>query len=69
MVKMDKFGKMFFPKDIREKISDDEFEVFITDEKIELIPVKKPLDLFGTLKGIDKKHLDEHHGEDHDIAS
>ena len=66
-VRIDRFGKIFIPKVIRNRLSSDEFEVRIKKEKLELIPVKHPLELFGTLKTIKTKELDEIHGEDHDL--
>jgi len=45
----------------------DEFEVKIEKDKLELIPVKHPLELFGTLKSVKLKKLDEIHGEDHEF--
>ena len=39
----------------------------IENEKLELIPVKHPLELFGTLKSVKLKKLDEIHGEDHEF--
>ena len=68
-VKIDKFGKIFLPKSIRRQIQANEFEVHIEDEKVELIPIKEPLELFGTLKKTNKKHLDKIHGEEHDLGS
>ncbi len=68
-VKIDKFGKIFFPKRIRNLIQGDEFEVHILDNKVELIPVMKPIELFGTLKKTNKKYLDAIHGEEHVFGS
>jgi bifunctional DNA-binding transcriptional regulator/antitoxin component of YhaV-PrlF toxin-antitoxin module len=68
-VKIDRFGKIFFPKKIRKKMDSSEFEVRFKNKNIELIPVKHPLELFGTLKDLDKRKLklDELHGEDHEF--
>ena len=68
-VKIDKFGKIFLPKAIRRKITSSEFEVRFKKDRLELIPVKHPVELFGTLKDLHKKKLklDELHGEDHEF--
>jgi len=66
-VRLDRFGKIFIPKEIRKKMVADEFEVNFEEEKIELIPVKHPLELFGTLKSVSIKKLDEIHGEEHEF--
>jgi bifunctional DNA-binding transcriptional regulator/antitoxin component of YhaV-PrlF toxin-antitoxin module len=68
-VKIDKFGKIFLPKALRKKISAIEFEVHVKKDRLELIPLKHPLELFGTLKSIDTKKLklDELHGDDHEF--
>jgi bifunctional DNA-binding transcriptional regulator/antitoxin component of YhaV-PrlF toxin-antitoxin module len=66
-VKIDKFGKIFVPKTIRNKMVSDEFEVEIEKDVLKLIPVKHPLELFGTLKSVKFKKLDEIHGEDHEF--
>ena len=66
-VKIDKFGKIFIPKKIRKKMVSDEFEVKIEKDKVELIPVIHPLELFGTLKSVKLKKLDEIHGEEHEF--
>ena len=66
-VKIDKFGKIFIPKEIRKKMVSDKFEVKIEKDILELIPVKHPLELFGTLKSVKLKKLDEIHGEDHEF--
>jgi len=66
-VKMDRFGKIFFPKNIREKVPDNEFEVVIENDHIELIPIRNPLELFGTLRSVSTKKLEELHGEEHDL--
>ncbi len=68
-VKIDKFGKIFIPKKIRKQLVSNEFEVIIENDKLELIPVKHPLELFGTLKSVKLKKLDEIHGEDHDFTA
>ena len=69
MVNMHRLGRILIPKRIRQEIGADEFEMVLEGGKIELIPVKNPLEYFGTLKGIDIEELDEVHGEEHDIAS
>ncbi len=69
VVKLDKFGKIFIPKEIRDKIGATEFEIIVEEDHLELIPVRNPIELFGTLKKIDRKKLDEIHGEDHEFAS
>lgn len=68
-VRIDKFGKIFLPKKIRNKILSTEFQVILKKDRLELIPVKHPLELFGTLKDIEKKKLklDRLHGEDHEF--
>ncbi len=66
-VKLDKFGKIFIPKKIRMKLKAEEFEVVLNKGKLELIPVRNPLSLFGTLKNIDMRDLDEVHGEEHEF--
>ena len=66
-VKMDRFGKIFIPKEIRKKMVSDEFEVKLEKDKLELIPVNHPLELFGTLKSVKLKKLDEIHGEEHEF--
>ncbi len=66
-VKIDRFGKIFIPKEIRKKMVSDEFEVKIEKDKLELIPVIHPLELFGTLKSVNLKKLDEIHGEEHEF--
>ncbi len=68
-VKIDKFGKIFLPKRIRRKLTAEKFEVRVEEGVIELIPVKSPLELFGTLKSIDMSVLDEIHGEDHEFGA
>ena len=66
-VKIDKFGKISMPKKIRKKMVSDEFEVKFEKDKLELIPVKHTLELFGTLKSVKLKKLDEIHGEEHEF--
>ena len=66
-VKIDKFGKIFIPKKIRNKLASDEFEVKFRKERLELIPVKHPLELFGSLRSIKTKELDRVHGEEHEF--
>jgi len=68
-VKIDKYGKIFLPKRIRRSLTAEEFEVRVEEGVIELIPVKNPLELFGTLKNFDKSILDEIHGEDHEFGA
>ena len=66
-VKVDAYGKIFIPKGIRDQFPSDEFEIVVKEKVVELIPVKSPLDLFGTLKSLDMSALDEIHGEDHEF--
>lgn len=66
-VKIDKFGKIFLPRNIRKNLDADKFEVVVKDGVVELIPVRNPLALFGTLKSLDIGTLDEIHGEDHEF--
>ena len=67
VVKIDKFGKIFLPKFIREKVDTSEFEVHFEDDELHLKPIKHPTTLFGTLKNL--RSLDDIHGEDeHDIT-
>jgi bifunctional DNA-binding transcriptional regulator/antitoxin component of YhaV-PrlF toxin-antitoxin module len=66
-VKIDKFGKIFLPRNVRKKLNAEKFEIVIKDGVVELIPVKNPLALFGTLKSLDTGILDEIHGEDHEF--
>ena len=69
VVRIDKFGKIFIPKALRKKMTAEEFEVRFRKDRLELIPVKHPLELFGTLKStkIKKLGLDDIHGEDHEF--
>jgi len=66
-VKVDSYGKIFIPKGIRDQFPSNEFEIVVKEKVVELIPVKSPLDLFGTLKSLDMSALDEIHGEDHEF--
>ena len=68
-VKIDEFGKIFIPKRIRQTLPSNEFEIIVKKDIVELIPVKEPIELFGTLKKIKMETIDEIHGEDHDFAS
>ena len=65
-VKLDAYGKIFIPKGIREQLHSNEFEIVVKEDVIELIPLKSPVELFGTLKSLDMSVLDEIHGEDHE---
>ena len=67
MVKLDGHGRVLIPKKFREALGVDEFELMLEDGILNLIPVKNPLDLFGTLRGLDTKGLDGIHGEEHEI--
>ena len=69
LVKIDDLGRILIPKRIRKEIGVRQFEINIEDGKLELTPVKHPLELFGTLEGIDLRDLDEIHGEEHDLTS
>ncbi len=66
-VKIDIHGKVFIPKAIRDLFPSNEFEILIKEKVVELIPVKNPLDLFGTLKSFDMSTLDEIHSGDHEL--
>jgi len=66
-VKLDTYGKIFIPKGIREQLPSNEFEIVVKEEVVELIPVKSPLELFGTLRSLKMSALDEIHGEDHEF--
>lgn len=66
-VKVDSYGKIFIPKGIRDQFTSNEFEIVVKEKVVELIPVKSPLDLFGTLKSLNMSALDEIHGEDHEF--
>jgi len=68
-VKMDNIGRILIPKSIRQKLDSNEFEVHYVNDKLELIPVRHPVELFGTLKKTNRKKLDSIHGEDHEFAS
>ncbi|MEA3559019.1 MAG: hypothetical protein U9R75_07180 [Candidatus Thermoplasmatota archaeon] len=67
MVNMDGHGRILIPKKFREALGADEFELMLEDGILNLIPVKNPLELFGTLKGLDTGELDGIHGEEHEI--
>lgn len=66
-IKIDKFGKIFIPKRIRDKLGAEDFEILIKNNEVNLIPVKNPLVLFGTLKKFNNKILDDIHGEEHEF--
>ncbi len=66
-VKLDDFGKIFLPKEIRMKLKAKKFELIFNKGHLELIPVKSPSALFGTLKDLDLSDLDEIHGEAHEF--
>ena len=66
-VKLDSYGKIFIPKAIRTQFTSDEFEISVKKEVVELKPLKSPTALFGTLKKIDRKLLDDIHGEEHEF--
>ena len=66
-VKIDRFGKIFLPRKVRKKLNAEKFEIIIKDGVVELIPVRNPFDLFGTLKSLDTGILDGVHGEDHEF--
>ncbi|UCG70760.1 MAG: hypothetical protein JSV09_07095 [Thermoplasmata archaeon] len=68
-VRIDKFGKIFIPKKIRKNLMAEEFEIIVNNGVVELIPVKNPLALFGSLRSLDKKALDEIHGEEHEFGA
>ena len=68
-VKIDRFGKIVIPKKIRKALSAEEFEINVEEGVVKLIPVKNPLELFGTLKDFDMSVLDEIHGEDHEFGA
>lgn len=69
-VKVDKFGKLFIPKKIREKIDAKEFEIFLKEGILHLRPVKHPLKLYGTLKKLKVSKLKEmHEEEEHEITA
>ena len=68
-VKIDRFGKIFIPKKIRKALSAEEFEINIEEGVVKLVPVRSPLELFGTLKDFDMSILDEIHGEDHEFGT
>ncbi|MCK5772658.1 MAG: AbrB/MazE/SpoVT family DNA-binding domain-containing protein [Thermoplasmata archaeon] len=69
LVKIDDLGRVLIPKRIRNEIGVRQFEINIANGKIELTPVKHPLELFGTLEGVDIGELDGIHGEEHDLTS
>ncbi len=63
-VKIDKFGKMFIPKKIREMFDAKEFEIILKEGIIHLRPIKHPLKLYGTLKKLSISKLKETHMEE-----
>ncbi len=69
LVKIDDLGRILIPKRIRKEIGARQFEINIANGKLELTPVKHPLELFGTLEGVDIGELDGIHGEEHDLTS
>ena len=71
MVKIDRFGKIFLPKQVRSLIQATQFEVIIMNDELHLIPVKDPSQLFGSLPGTSnaKVTLEEIHHEEHDLSA
>jgi AbrB family looped-hinge helix DNA binding protein len=70
MVKIDKFGKLFIPKKIRERLCAKKFEIILKEDIIHLRPVKHPLKLYGTLEKLNVSKLKEMHGEEeHEITA
>lgn len=69
MVKLDRFGKIFLPKQVRSRIQATQFEVIIMNDELHLIPVKDPTQLFGSLSGTSRAHLEEIHDEEHDLSA
>lgn len=69
-VKMDKFGKIFIPKALRQKLDAAEFEVIFEKDALRLKPIKHPKYLFGTLKKLDVSRLkDVHEDDEHEITA
>ncbi|MCK4717536.1 MAG: AbrB/MazE/SpoVT family DNA-binding domain-containing protein [Thermoplasmata archaeon] len=69
MVKIDKFGRILIPNRIRKRLDTEEFELLVKEDRVELIPIRDPLTLFGTLKIRNTKALDEIRGEEHELAA
>jgi len=67
VVKMDKYGKVFLPKQIRSRIDADRFEAVFVKNELHLKPIRKPTELFGILPDINNKNLDEVHNEEHEL--
>ncbi len=67
-VKLDKYGKIFIPKSVRSQLDTEEFQVQMVDGVVELIPIRTPLDLYGTLSEVDDAEVqrieDDGHGSD-----
>jgi hypothetical protein len=71
MVKIDRFGKIFLPKQVRSRVHATQFEVKIMNDELHLIPVKDPSQLFGSLPADSnaKESLEEIHDDDHDLSA
>jgi bifunctional DNA-binding transcriptional regulator/antitoxin component of YhaV-PrlF toxin-antitoxin module len=64
VVNIDRFGKMFIPKRVRERLAATRFELEMEDENLILRPVRDPLEFFGALKGLDPSEVDRMREED-----
>lgn len=67
LVKIDAFGKIFLPKQVRSQMKAKQFEVVLMNDELHLIPVEDPAKLFGMLPDISRKSLEELHDEEHDF--
>ena len=67
LVKMDTFGKIFLPKQVRSQMKAKQFEVVMVNDELHLVPVEHPANLFGTLPETCRKSLEDLHDEEHDF--
>lgn len=70
MVSMDSVGRVLIPKKARNAFKSRRFLVQVEEDEIRLKPVKSWDDLFGSLKGLDRRKLERMRREDaeHDEA-
>ncbi len=61
VITMDKSGRIVLPMGVRKRFKTNRFELRVTDDKIELTPVKSLESLFGALSELDIEKIRSEH--------
>ena len=66
LVTIDRSGRMVLPKKIRDRFDSNRFEVRVTEDRIELIPIEPLRSLLGALPDIDLEKIYQEHDQEVD---